>query len=144
MSTVNSVTLIGNLGADPEIRTTPAGKKVAEVRLATSYKYGETEQTEWHRVVLWEKLADVVEAYTRKGTKIYVQGRIQTRSWDKEDGSGKGYITEIIAEKLTLLSPRPAEDDKAEAPAPKPGKPARKPRKAAPVVADADDDDLPF
>jgi single-strand DNA-binding protein len=107
---LNKVTLIGNLGADPEVRTVANGGKVATISLATSRKWkkdGENqEKTEWHRVVLWDnakgaKLADLAESYMKKGDKVYIEGQIEYRSWEK-DGVTK-YTTEIVAREVILL-----------------------------------------
>jgi single-strand DNA-binding protein len=107
---LNKVTLIGNLGADPEVRTTSNGGKVATLSLATSRKWkkdGEAqEKTEWHRVVLWDnakgaKLADLAESYMKKGDKVYIEGQIEYRQWEK-DGVTK-YTTEIVAREVILL-----------------------------------------
>jgi single-strand DNA-binding protein len=107
---LNKVTLIGNLGADPEVRTTGNGGKVATISLATSRQWtknGEKqEKTEWHRVVLWDnakgaKLADLAESYMKKGDKVYVEGQIEYRSWEK-DGVTR-YTTEIVAREVILL-----------------------------------------
>lgn len=96
MSSVNKAIIIGNLGADPEVRTTPAGKFVATLSVATSDRYKDQERTEWHRVIVWEKQAELCQQYLRKGSKVYVEGKIQTRSWVDDQGQ-KRYATEIIA-----------------------------------------------
>lgn len=108
MAGVNKVILIGNLGADPEIRHLQNGASVANFRLATSETYkdkttGERrEQTEWHNVVAWRGLAEITEKYLRKGSKVYVEGKLRTRQWqDKE--SNTRYTTEIVADEMTLL-----------------------------------------
>lgn len=103
---VNKVILIGHLGADPEIRQA-GGSQVATLSLATSESFTDRdgkrqERTEWHRVVLWSKLAELAQRYLAKGRKVYVEGRIQTRSWDGEDGK-KRYATEIVGTSLTFL-----------------------------------------
>jgi single-strand DNA-binding protein len=107
---LNKVTLIGNLGADPEVRTVANGGKVATISLATSRKWkkdGENqEKTEWHRVVLWDnakgaKLADLAESYMKKGDKVYIEGSIEYRQWEK-DGVTK-YTTEIVGREVILL-----------------------------------------
>jgi single-strand DNA-binding protein len=107
---LNKVTLIGNLGADPEVRTVANGGKVATLSLATSRQWkkdGEKqEKTEWHRVILWDnakgaKLADLAESYMKKGDKVYVEGQIEYRSYEK-DGATK-YITEIVGREVILL-----------------------------------------
>ena len=104
---VNKVTLVGNLGADPELKYTQAGKAVAELRLATSFGSGENEKTEWHRIVAWEKLAENAGKFLKKGSKAYVEGRIQTRNYDDKDGN-KRYITEIVANEIKFLDKKPS------------------------------------
>lgn len=107
---VNKAILIGNVGQDPEIRYTGEasnGTKVATLRLATTERYKDRngnlqEHTEWHNIVVWRNLADVVEKYVRKGTQLYIEGRIRTRSWDDQNGNKK-YTTEIVADMLQLL-----------------------------------------
>lgn len=131
---LNLVQLIGNLGADPDVRYTQAGKAVGELRVATSFGSGEKQQTEWHRVVLWEKLAENAATYLHKGSKVYISGRLQTRSFDNKEGN-KQYVTEIVAQELKFLD---AKSDKPEA-EPEPKKTRAK--RAAPV---AGDNDLPF
>ena len=109
MSSVNKVILIGRAGADPEERDA-SGTPVAKVRLATSEKYktrdGESkENTEWHTVVFWDKLAEIVTRYVTKGSLIYVEGKIATRKWQDKDGNDR-YSTEVRADRLQLLSPK--------------------------------------
>ena len=104
---VNKVVLIGNLGADPEVRFTPSGVQVVSATLATSEgwndKNGERqERTEWHRLVLWRKLAEIADQYLKKGSKIYVEGKLQTRSWDDQKGH-KRYVTEVVVNNLEML-----------------------------------------
>ena len=107
---VNKVILIGNLGRDPEIRYTPDGVAIANVTIATTDYWNDRntgerqERTEWHRVVFFRKLAEIVEQYVKKGSKIYVEGRLQTRSWEQE--GVKRYTTEIIANEMTMLDAR--------------------------------------
>ena len=142
MSSINKVILIGNLGADPDQRFTKGGKATAELRLATSRKFkgadGNLEEaTEWHRVVLWDKQAEAAGKYLRKGSKVYVEGRIQTRQYEK-DGETK-YITEIVAHDIQFLTPKGAGGGDQDATPEYTGKPVGKGtgRKAA-------DDDLSF
>jgi single-strand DNA-binding protein len=109
---VNKVILIGNLGADPEIRYTQSGAAVANLRLATTEnwknKEGEREElTEWHRVVSFGRLAEICGEYLNKGSKIYIEGRIQTRKWEDRDGNPR-YTTEIVAREMKMLSPKGA------------------------------------
>lgn len=111
---VNKVILIGNVGQDPEIRYTGDannGAKVATIRLATSERYKDRsgnlqEHTEWHTVVVWRNTADVVEKYVKKGTQLYIEGRIRTRSWEDQTGN-KRYATEILGDTLQLLGRKP-------------------------------------
>lgn len=111
---VNKVILIGNVGQDPEVRYTGDvnnSAKVATIRLATTERFrgrdgNLQEHTEWHSVVVWRNTADVVEKYVRKGTQLYIEGRIRTRSWDDQTGN-KRYTTEIVADTLQLLGKRP-------------------------------------
>lgn len=107
MSGVNKVILVGNLGKDPEVRNFEGGAKKASFPLATSESFKtrdgvKKEHTEWHNIVLWRGLADVAEKYLSKGSQVYVEGRIRTRSWDDKDGNKK-YITEIEADTMTML-----------------------------------------
>lgn len=110
MAGVNKVILVGNLGADPEMRYTPSGMAVANFRLATSEnragKDGTREtRTEWHRIVAFGKLAEICGEYLSKGKQVYIEGRIQTRSWDDRDGNKK-YTTEIVANTMQMLGTR--------------------------------------
>jgi len=108
---VNKVVLIGNLGNDPEIRYTPSGSAVANVTLATSSAWrdkqsGELqERTEWHRIIFFNRLAEIVGEYLRKGSKIYVEGSLRTRKWQDKSGIDR-YTTEIIANEMQMLDSR--------------------------------------
>ncbi|MBR4046640.1 MAG: single-stranded DNA-binding protein [Alistipes sp.] len=108
---INKVILVGNVGLDPEVRTLETGVKVARVRLATSERIfnrqtnESTEHTEWHTVTLWRGLAEVVDKYVRKGSQIYIEGRLRSREWER-DGV-KHYTTEIVADDMKLLGRRP-------------------------------------
>jgi single-strand DNA-binding protein len=109
MASLNKVMLIGNLGKDPEVRYTASGQAVASFSLATSEKFknknGEFEErTEWHRVTLWARLAEIAGEYLSKGKTVYIEGRLQTREYEK-DGI-KRYTTEIVGEKMQMLSPK--------------------------------------
>ena len=104
---VNKVILVGHLGADPDMRYTPSGQGVCELRLATSESWNDKngqrqERTEWHRIVVWGKRAEVCSKYLAKGRQVFVEGRIQTRTYDDKDGNKK-YITEIIAADVQFL-----------------------------------------
>jgi single-strand DNA-binding protein len=108
---VNKVILIGNLGADPEVRYLPNGRAIANIRLATaeSWKDKETgqlqERTEWHRIVFYGPLAEIVKEYLHKGSQVYVEGRLQTRKWQGQDGQDR-YTTEIVAAEMHMLGGR--------------------------------------
>jgi single-strand DNA-binding protein len=108
MSSVNKAILIGNLGADPELKYLPSGQAVCEMRLATNESWTDkngqkNERTEWHRIVCWGKIGENCARYLKKGRPIYVEGRIQTRSWDDKDTGEKKYMTEIIANTVQFL-----------------------------------------
>jgi single-strand DNA-binding protein len=107
---INKAILIGNLGADPEIRYTQSGTQVATFSLATTERRkgqdGQMlENTEWHRVVAWGKLAEICGEYLNKGSKVYIEGKIQTRKWQDQSGNDR-YTTEIVAREMKMLSPR--------------------------------------
>ncbi len=107
MAGVNKVILVGNLGADPEIRYTPSGLAIANFRIATteSYKNKEgqkEEKTEWHRIVSFGKLAEICGEYLNKGKQVYIEGRIQTRDWEDKEGN-KRYTTEIVCNQMQML-----------------------------------------
>ena len=107
---LNKSMLIGNLGADPEVRTTPGGTRVATLSVATSRTWtdrggSQQEKTEWHRVVAWDRLAEICERYLKKGDRVYVEGRIEYRQWEGKDGQTK-YTTEIRAREMVMLGGR--------------------------------------
>lgn len=146
---VNKVILIGNVGADPEIRYLDGGVAVANLRLATTESYknknGEkVDQTEWHSIVLWRGLAEIVEKYVKKGMRLYIEGRIRTRSWDDQNGA-KRYTTEIYADNMQMLSFRQEGDGAAGAPRNTPRNYDAPASSEAPGATAPDDtDDLPF
>jgi single-strand DNA-binding protein len=150
---INKAILIGNLGADPEVRTLPSGDAVANLSLATSESWtdrntGElTERTEWHRVALFGKVAEISGEYLHKGSCIYVEGRLRTRKWTTAEGHER-YTTEVIVDargSMQMLDAR-AVPEPATPPEPEPVKSARKARKpkAQPEPALTEDDDIPF
>lgn len=107
---VNKVILIGNLGADPEVRFTPGGQAVANFRIATSESWTDKsgqkqERTEWHRIVVWGKLGELCGEYLKKGRQCYVEGRLQTREWNDKEGK-KNYTTEVVANQVVFLGGR--------------------------------------
>ncbi|GJM14152.1 MAG: single-stranded DNA-binding protein [Pseudohongiella sp.] len=152
---VNKVILVGNTGNDPEFRVMPNGNGVANVSLATSETWkdkntgDQQEKTEWHRVIFFNRLAEIVEQYVKKGTKLYIEGRLQTRSWE-QDGV-KRYTTEIVASEMQMLDSRgggSAGDSSfgqsGAAPAAKPQSSTSAAPQAAPANFDNFDDDIPF
>ena len=139
MAGVNKVLLIGRLGRDPELKYTPDGVPVATFSIATSEEWkdkntGEKqERTEWHRIVAWRRLGEICGEYLRKGSQVYIEGRLQTRSWDDQDGN-KRYMTEIIAFKMQMLSSQGGAPDRQSAGAPAPME----------EPANVPEDDIPF
>jgi single-strand DNA-binding protein len=108
---VNKVILIGNLGKDPEVKYTPSGTAFAKFSLATNERFKDKsgewqDRTEWHNIVAWQRLAEIVGEYVKKGSKLYIEGRLQTSSWDDKESGQKKYKTEIVANDLVLLSGR--------------------------------------
>ncbi|MBR3030163.1 MAG: single-stranded DNA-binding protein [Bacteroidales bacterium] len=166
---LNKVFLIGNVGKDPDVRHLEGGASVASFTLATTERYrergsGETKElTEWHNIVAWRQLADLAENFIRKGSQIFVEGRIRSRSWDDQNGQ-KRYITEILADSIQLLGRKgdsavptggaytdPGAPAPAPAPAPRqaaPAYPKPQPQPQQPIsldsLGDDDSDDLPF
>lgn len=164
MASVNKVILVGNLGRDPEIRYLPSGEPVANITIATSSKYknksGEmVEETEWHRVTFFGKLAEIVGQYLKKGRSVYVEGRIKTRKYTDKDGVEK-YATDIIANEMQMLGGRegmgePSADEGGYESGPRRPAPAPRAAAAAPAARQAPpprpasgfddmDDDIPF
>lgn len=138
---INKVILVGNLGQDPKVHTTQSNSIVTQLSVATSRRVKQadgnySDETEWHRVTCFSKLAEVARDYLTKGRQVYIDGRLRTRKWTDKDGTEK-YVTEIICETLKLLGRR---DDGAQAPAPAPA-PARSAPASAPSYTD---DDVPF
>ena len=110
MAGINKVILIGNLGKDPEVRYLDSGVAVANIALATTENYKNKEgervsQTEWHDIVLWRGLAEIAEKYLKKGSSVYIEGKIRTRKWEDKDGNNR-YRTEILANNMTMLGGR--------------------------------------
>jgi single-strand DNA-binding protein len=142
--TVNSVTLLGNIGKDPEVKALASGTKVATFSVATANRYKHNdewvEQTEWHNCVAWAGLADIIGKYVKKGGKLYLEGRLQTRSWDNKETGKKEYRTEIVVSDVTLLGAptgkRESSDDRDYTQGYVPGTPANSEA--------INDDDIPF
>ncbi len=162
MASVNKVILIGNLGRDPETRYMPNGEAVTNVTLATTENWkdrtsGERqEKTEWHRVTFYRRLAEIAGEYLKKGSQVYVEGRLETRKWTDKEGKER-YTTEIIASEMKMLGSRsgagaPSYDSSDDGGSPAPSRPAGRPAggggakpagKAAGGIAEMDDD-IPF
>jgi len=152
MASVNKVILVGNLGADPETRYMPSGDAITNIRIATTDRWkdkasGEMkEATEWHRIAFFGRLAEVAGQYLKKGSQVYVEGRIRTRKWQDKEGQDR-YTTEIVADAMQLLGKREGMGD---APPREPGEPTAaaagaKPAAKKPATTLADmDDDIPF
>lgn len=140
MASMNRVTLLGNLGKDPEVKAFEGGNKVASFSMATTEAYVDKttnekkETTDWHNVSIWGKLADVVENYCKKGSQVLIEGKLRTRSYDDKDGV-KRYVTEVIGDKLLLLGkPTGAKEESAP-----------QPQNASAVLDKKDEDlDMPF
>jgi len=143
MAGLNKVTLIGNLGRDPELRYTANGQAVANFTLATTESFskrdgGRDEKTEWHRIVAWGKLAEICGEYLAKGRQIYVEGRIQTREWEDKDGN-KRWTTEIVARNMQMLGRRSEGGTGADLP-----EPSAPDGGSDSLNAPTSDDDIPF
>lgn len=137
---LNMVILIGNLGKDPELKYLSTGSAVCEFSVATSERWkdkegNKQEKTEWHNIVLWGKLAEIAKEYLHKGSKVFIEGRLQTRSWEKDDGT-KAYRTEIVGSKMQML------DSKKDSVVNNTSSESE--QSAQPVMAGAGGDDLPF
>ena len=135
MSGVNKVILLGNLGKDPEVRRLDDGRGVANFSLATSETYknksGEkVTNTEWHNIVLWSPLADIAESYLKKGSQVYIEGKISNRSYEDKDGVKK-YISEVVGREITLLGKPPEQQENAQ-------------NNPSENTNNSDEDDLPF
>ena len=165
MASINKVILIGNLGRDPEVRYTPNGSAICNISVATTRNWKDktsgdkVEETEWHRVVFYDRLAEIAGEYLKKGRPVYVEGRLKTRKWQDKDGKDV-YTTEVIADNMQLLGGREgmgggdSGDDhggdrgesrapaRSAAPAPRPAPP--KPAPKAATGFDDMDDDIPF
>ena len=140
MASVNKVILIGNLGKDPELKFTPSGVAMAKFPLATTERFKDSEgnpqeKTEWHNIVLWKRQAEIANEYLKKGSPVYIEGRIQTRSWDDESGQ-KRYMTEIVGARMQFLGRR--DDTAGEGPSDDFPEPPKKKESLE------DEDDLPF
>ena len=156
MAGVNKVILVGNLGQDPEVKYMPNGNAVANISIATSETWkdrdsGEKrEKTEWHRVVMFRKLAEIVGQYLKKGSKVYIEGKLQTRKWQDKNGQDR-YTTEIIADQMQMLDARGggetgfSNQPKSQPGGPKPaGTGGSSPGNQGSGASDPFEDDIPF
>ena len=156
MASVNKVILVGNLGKDPEVRYMPNGEAVTNITVATSETWKDKntseqkETTEWHRVVFFRRLAEVAGQYLKKGSQVYIEGKLQTRKWQDKDGQDR-YTTEIVANEMKMLGKRegagdPPSRENGDAPARSaPSRPAATPPAAASGSNFSDfEDDIPF
>jgi single-strand DNA-binding protein len=150
MAGVNKVIILGNLGNDPEVRSLPSGMKVANINIATSESYTakdgqKVDQTEWHRVELWDNLANVAEQYLRKGNQVYIEGKIRSEEWQDKNGAAvRGY--KIRATSMNLIGGRNAPDNSAPRPKAEPVNVVNKDVKTEAFTAmdQTEGDDLPF
>jgi single-strand DNA-binding protein len=148
MASVNKVILIGNLGADPETRYLPSGDAVTNIRIATSEKWkdksgSQQEHTEWHRIAFFGKLAEIAGEYLKKGSPVYVEGRIRTRKWQDKDGQDK-YSTEIVADRMQLLGGRGGGAEPMTRESAQPAAGGARPQGRKGGAFDEMDDDIPF
>lgn len=154
MASVNKVILVGNVGRDPETRYMPSGDAMVNLSLATTDQWkdknGERqERTEWHRIVIFGKTAEIAGQYLRKGSQIYIEGRLQTRKWTDKEGQER-YTTEIVADRMQMLGSRgsgsdvPFERDAGRSAAPEPRGESRPAQPPKPPSFDDIDDDIPF
>jgi single-strand DNA-binding protein len=142
VGSVNKVILVGNLGKDPEVRQTQSGSAVATFSIATNESWNNREgqreeRTEWHRVVVFGKLADICGQYLKKGKQVYIEGRLQTRSWDDREGNKK-YTTEIVASNMTMLGRA------GEGPSDSYAPPIEEERFSGGASSGPEEDDIPF
>jgi single-strand DNA-binding protein len=148
MASVNKVILVGNLGADPEVRYLPSGDAVTNIRIATTDTWkdksgGKQERTEWHRVVFFGRQAEVAGEYLKKGSQVYVEGRIRTNKWQDKDGQDR-YTVEIVADRMQMLGRRGGGTEALEQ-APETGaRPAGKPQPKSGSGFEDFEDDIPF
>lgn len=146
---INKVILIGNLGKDPEVRHLENGATVANFSIATSETYKDRKtgekvsQTEWHNIVAWRGLAEIAERYLKKGQKVYIEGKLKTRSWQDQDGNNR-YSTEIITDNLTMLGNNNTNDSKSNFEEQQSTKNDSKKPLEKEFSAPGEDDDLPF
>jgi single-strand DNA-binding protein len=141
---LNRVQLIGNVGKDPEVKFTPQGTAVAKLSIATNERFKDSkgewqDRAEWHNVVLWQRMAEIAGEYIKKGSKVFIEGRLQTRSWDDKESGTKKYMTEVIGENLILLGGKP-DDGHANSQS----ESVREPELVGAAAGPITDEDIPF
>lgn len=139
---VNKVILVGNVGQDPEVKYTPSGTPVAKLSLATNERFKDRsdewqERTEWHSIIAWQRLAEIVGEYVKKGSKLYIEGKLQTSSWEDRQSGSKRYRTEVVARDIVLLGSHENTDD---------SRPKRNGREQETYASSSEitDEDIPF
>jgi len=152
---INKVILVGNLGADPDTRYMPSGKAVTNIRIATSESWkdkqtgDQQERTEWHSIVMYDKLGEIAAEYLRKGSQVYIEGKLRTRKWQDKEGKDR-YTTEVIANEMQMLGGRGGSGGGASSGEPRAARPAPAENRSTAPVADEGggggefDDDIPF
>ena len=141
---VNKVILVGNLGQDPEVKYTPSGTPVAKFSVATNERFKDRsgewqDRTEWHNVVAWQRLAEIIGEHVKKGSKLYIEGKLETSSWDDRQGGKKRYRTEIVARDIVLLGPNDdAEENRSRS------RNGREHQQIHPSPSEITDEDIPF
>jgi single-strand DNA-binding protein len=147
---VNKVILVGNVGKDPEVKYTPNGTAVAKFSIATNERYKDRagewqERVEWHHIVAWQRLAEIVGEYVAQGSKVYIEGKLQTSSWDDKQSGEKKSRTEIVARELLLLGPHKSDGDSEDRPSPnRRHEPQDEREPAYASGSEITDEDIPF
>lgn len=141
---VNKVILVGNVGQDPEVKYTPSGIPVAKFSLATNERFKDRtgewqDRTEWHNVVAWQRLAEIIGEHVKKGSKLYIEGKLETSSWDDRQSGGRRYRTEIVTRDIVLLGPREDAQDNGNAKGN-----GREQQQTHPSPSEITDEDIPF
>lgn len=145
---INKVILVGNVGKDPDVKYTPNGTPVAKFSIATNERFKDRndewqDRVEWHNIIAWQRLAEIVGEYVKQGSKLYIEGKLQTSSWEDKQSGEKKYRTEIVARELLLLTPREGDDDR-KAPTPSRRNERRVEPEPAYASAEITDEDIPF
>jgi len=141
---VNKVILVGNVGQDPEVKYTPSGIPVAKFSVATNERFKDRsgewqDRTEWHNVVAWQRLAEIIGDHVKKGSKLYIEGKLETSSWDDQQGGKKRYRTEIVARDIVLLGPHDDAEENGSG-----SRNGREHQQPHPSPSEITDEDIPF